>query len=51
MIWPLAMPTRKPVVVGVLLVQWVELVMRVLVQPESRTAFSQKEGTRGLVVI
>jgi hypothetical protein len=51
MIWPLATPTLKPVMVGVLLMQGVEPVMRVLVHPESRTAVSKWGGREGLIVI
>ena len=51
MICPLGMPTRKPCEVAVFSEHLVELWMRLLVQPESRAAFSGEEGTNVLVVV
>ena len=45
--WSLGIPTRKPLVVRAFSEQVVELVIRVLVQPESRIAFSEKGGKTG----
>jgi hypothetical protein len=42
---------RKPCLVGTLSIHWVELVMRWLVYPESRMAFSGGVGARVLSVI